>query len=183
MARLIYSALMSLDGFTEDASGRFDWAKPDEEVHAFVNDLVRPLGTHLYGRRMYEVMTAWETMHENPSYPPYILDFAALWQAADKIVFSTTLQEVCSARTRIERVFDPEAIRQMKKDAQRDLSVSGPHLAAQAFRAGLVDECHLIVAPVVVGAGKRALPADLRRELELLAVRRFAGGLVYLHYR
>jgi dihydrofolate reductase len=183
MAKLIYSALMSLDGFIEDAAGGFDWAEPDEEVHTFVNDLLRPVGTYLYGRRMYEVMAAWETMHERPGLPPYILDFAALWQAADKLVFSTTLPAAASARTRIERGFDPEAVRQMKGQAQRDLSVGGPHLAAQAFRAGLVDECHLFVAPVAVGAGKRALPVDLRRKLELLAVRRFESGMIYLHYR
>ncbi len=183
MAKLIYSALMSLDGFIEDAAGGFDWAKPDEEVHSFINDLLQPLGTHLYGRRMYGVMAAWETMHEQPGHPPYILDFARLWQAADKVVFSTTLQEVSSARTRIERGFDPEAVRRMKAQAQRDLSVSGPHLAAQAFRAGLVDECHLFLAPVVVGAGKRGLPGDMKLKLELLAARRFGNGMVYLHYR
>jgi dihydrofolate reductase len=183
MARLIYSALMSLDGFTEDASGRFDWAKPDEEVHAFVNDLVRPLGTHLYGRRMYEVMAVWETISGRPDQPPYILDFAALWQAADKIVFSTTLREAASARTRIERQFDPQAVRRMKDQARRDFGVSGPNLAAQAFRAGLVDECHLILAPVIVGTGKRALLGDLKLELALQEVRRFGNGMVYLHYQ
>jgi dihydrofolate reductase len=183
MAKLIYSMLMSLDGYIEDETGRFDWAMPDQEVHTFVNDLMRPLGMHLFGRRMYEVMAAWETMHEQPGLPAYELDFARLWQAADKVVFSTTLQEVSSARTRIEREFDPEAIRRMKAQAERDLSVSGPHLAAQAFQAGLIDECHLFVAPTIVGAGKRALPAGLQRKLELLATRRFANGMVYLHYR
>ena len=183
MARLIYSALMSLDGYFEDETGRFDWAVPDEEVHSFVNDLLRPLGTHLYGRRMYEVMAAWETMHERIGQPPFILDFAALWRAADKIVFSTTLQRPSSARTRIERGFAPEMVRRMKGQAERDLSVGGPYLAAQAFQAGLVDECHLFVAPVVVGAGKWALPRDRLRKLELLAVRRFNNGMVYLHYR
>ena len=183
MARLIYSVLMSLDGFIEDSTGRFDWAEPDEEVHTFVNNLLRPLGTHLYGRRMYEVMTAWEAMHEQPGLPAFELDFARLWQAADKIVFSTTPQEVSSARTRIEREFDPEAIRSMKAQAQQDLSVSGPHLAAQAFQAGLVDACHLFVAPVIVGAGKRALPVNELRKLELVAARRFGNGMVYLHYR
>ena len=180
MAKLIYSAIVSLDGYVADEDGNFDWAVPDEEVHTFINDLERPVGTYLYGRRMYEVMAAWETMHERPDLPPYILDFAVLWQAADKIVFSTTLLEASSARTRIEREFDPEVIRRMKGQAERDLSVSGPHLAAQAFRAGLVDECHLFFAPVVVGAGKRALPMDRLRKLELLAVRRFNNGMVYL---
>jgi dihydrofolate reductase len=132
---------------------------------------------------MYEVMAAWETLHEHTGLPAYILDFAALWQAADKIVFSTTLQAAATARTRIEREFAPGAVRQLKERAERDLSISGPHLAAQAFRAGLVDECHLFVAPVVVGAGKRALPAGLQRKLELVAVRRFDKGMVYLHYR
>jgi dihydrofolate reductase len=183
MAKLIYSALMSLDGYIEDATGRFDWAEPDEEVHTFVNDLLRPLGTHLYGRRMYEVMAAWETLDEQPGLPAFELDFARIWQAADKVVYSTTLQEVSSARTRIEREFDPEAIRRLKARAQRDLSVSGPHLAAQAFQAGLVDECHLFLAPVVVGSGKRALPTGLQRKLVLVAVRRFDKGMVYLHYR
>ena len=183
MAKLIYSTLMSLDGYIEDETGRFDWAEPDEEVHTFINDLMRPLGTHLYGRRMYEVMAVWETLHEHPGHPPYILDFARLWQAADKVVFSTTLREVSSARTRIERAFDPEAIRLLKAQAQRNLGISGPHLAAQAFRAGLVDECHLFLAPVVVGAGKRALPGDMKLKLELLTERRFGGGMVYLHYR
>ncbi len=183
MAKLIYAMLMSLDGYIEDETGRFDWAMPDEEVHSFVNDLMRPLGTHLYGRRMYEVMAAWETMQDRTGLPPYILDFAALWQAADKIVFSTTLQAPSSARTRIEREFDPEAVRRMKGEAERDLSVSGPHLAAQAFQAGLVDECHLFVAPVVVGAGKRALPVKGQLKLELVAVRRFGNGMVYLSYR
>ena len=183
MAKLIYSALMSLDGYIEDETGRFDWAEPDEEVHTFVNDLIRPLGMHLYGRRMYEVMSVWETLHEKPGYPPYIHDFARLWQAADKVVFSTTLREVSSARTRLEQAFDPEAIRLLKAQAQRDLSISGPHLAAQAFQAGLVDECHLFLAPVVVGAGKRALPGDMKLKLELLTERRFGGGMVYLRYR
>jgi dihydrofolate reductase len=183
MAKLIYLTLMSLDGYVEDAAGSFDWGQPDAEVHGFVNDLLRPLGTHLYGRRMYEVMTVWETMHERPGQPPHILDFAAIWQAVDKVVFSATLQKVSSARTRIEREFDPEALRRLKGQARRDLSVSGPQLASQAFRAGLVDECHLFVAPVVVGAGKRALPAGLKRSLELLELRRFANGMVYLHYR
>jgi dihydrofolate reductase len=183
MAKLIYSMLMSLDGYIEDETGRFDWAMPDQEVHTFINDLMRPLGTHLYGRRMYEVMAAWETMLEQPGLPAYELDFARLWQAADKVVFSTTLHEVSSARTRIEREFAPEAVRRVKAQAQRDLSISGPHLADQAFRAGLVDECHLFLAPVVVGTGKRALPGDVKLKLELRTARRFGNGMVYLHYR
>jgi dihydrofolate reductase len=183
MAKLIYFSLMSLDGYIEDSAGRFDWAVPDDEVHTFVNDLLRPLGTHLYGRRMYEVMSAWETLHEQAGLPAYELDFAGFWRAVDKIVFSTTLQEISSARTRIEREFGPEAVRRLKAQAQRDLSVSGPHLAAHAFEAGLVDACHLILAPVSAGSGKRAMPGGAMRKLELQATRRFGNGMVYLHYR
>ena len=152
-------------------------------MHTFVNDLLRPLGTHLYGRRMYEVMTVWETLHEKPGQPPYMQDFARIWQAVDKVVFSTTLREASTARTRIERVFDPEAVRLLKAQAQRDLIISGPNLASQAFRAGLVDESHLLLAPVLADAGKRALPGGAMRKLELQAVRRFGNGMVYLHYR
>lgn len=183
MAKLIYSALMSLDGYIEDESGKFDWAVPDEEVHSFVNDLTRPVGVHLYGRRMYETMAAWETMHTIDGAPSHILDFARIWQAADKVVYSRTLEEVSSARTRIERDFDPEAVRHMKASAERDITVSGPDLAAHAFKAGLVDECHLFIAPVVVGGGKQALPGNIRLNLELLDERRFGNGMVYLRYR
>jgi dihydrofolate reductase len=183
VARLIYSAITSLDGYVADEDGNFDWAAPDEEVHTFVNDLERSVGTYLYGRRMYEVMVFWETAHTLADQPPSIQDFAAIWQAADKIVYSTTLEAVSSAKTRIERDFDPEAVRQMKASAGRDLSVGGPGLVAQAIKAGLVDECHLFVTPVVVGGGKPSLPNDIRLELELLDERRFAGGVVHLHYR
>ena len=157
MAELIYSAITSLDGYVEDEDGKFDWAKPDEEVHAFVNDLERPVGTYLYGRRMYEVMAYWETADTGAGQPAFA-DYAQIWQAADKVVFSKTLEAVSSERTRIERDFDPEAVRQMKAAAARDLSVGGPDLAAQAIKAGLVDECHLFLAPIVVGGGKQALP-------------------------
>jgi dihydrofolate reductase len=153
MARLIYSAITSLDGYVADAEGTFEWAAPDEEVHAFVNDLERPIGTYLYGRRMYEVMVAWETIDPDADQPPAVQDFARIWQAADKIVYSTTLETLASARTKIERVFDPDAIRQMKATADRDLTVGGPGLAAQALKAGLVDECHLFLTPIVVGGG------------------------------
>jgi len=183
MAKLIYFMLMSLDGYIEDDTGRFDWAMPDEEVHTFVNDLARPLGTHLYGRRMYEVMTAWETLDEQAGLPAYELDFARLWRAADTVVVSTTLQAVATARTRRERAFDPEAVRRLKAQAPRDMGVSGPNLAAQAFRAGLVDECHLILAPVIVGSGKRSLPGGAMLKLELQDTRRFGNGMVYLRYR
>ena len=183
MARLIYSAITSLDGYVADAEGTFAWAAPDEEVHAFVNDLERPIGTYLYGRRMYEVMVAWETIDPDADQPPAVQHFARIWQAADKIVYSTTLETVASARTRIERVFDPDAIRQMKATADRDLTVGGPGLAAQALKAGLVDECHLFLTPNVVGGGTPALPTGVRLELDLLDERRFAGGVVHLHYR
>ena len=181
MVRLIYTGITSLDGYVADADGNFDWAAPNEEVHAFVNDLERPIGTYLYGRRMYEVMVFWETAHTLSDEPPVFRDFARLWQAAEKIVYSTTLATVSSARTRIERVFDPDAVRQLKATAQRDISVSGPTLAAHAIRAGLVDEVGLFVAPVVVGGGKRFLP-DVRLNLELLDERRFRDGFVYLRY-
>jgi dihydrofolate reductase len=182
MAKLIYLALASLDGYVADEDGRFDWAEPDEDVHSFVNDLARPAGTYLYGRRMYEVLVAWETM-DTADQPPFIQDFANIWRASDKVVYSRTLERVSSARTRIEREFDPEAIRQMKAIASRDLMVGGPALAAHAFKAGLVDECHLFVAPIVVGGGKQSLPSNVRLELELLDERRFGNGMVHLHYR
>jgi dihydrofolate reductase len=182
MAKLIYSANTSLDGYVADEDGNFDWAEPDEEVHTFINDLERPVGTYLYGRRMYEVMVEWETL-TLADQPPFIQDFAKIWQAADKIVYSKTLKTVSSARTRIEREFDPEAVRQMKAPAGRDLTVGGPDLAAQAIKAGLVDEWHLFLAPIVVGGGKQSLPNNVRLKLELLDERRFGNGMVHLHYR
>ena len=183
MARLIYSAICSLDGYVADADGNFDWAAPDEEVHTFVTDLERPVGIYLYGRRMYEVMVAWETLHTLADQPPFMQDFAETWQAADKIVYSRTLEKVSSARTRIERDFDPGAVRQMKASAGRDITVGGPDLAAQAIKAGLVDEWHLFIVPVVVGGGKRSLPDNIRLKLELLNERRFGSGVVHLRYR
>jgi dihydrofolate reductase len=182
MGKLIYSAITSLDGYVADADGSFDWSVPDEEVHTFVNDLVRPVGTYLSGRRLYEVMVGWETVDTRGDQPPYMQDFAKLWQAADKIVYSRTLEAVSSARTRLERAFDPEAVRQMKGRSARDLTVGGPELAGQAIRAGVVDECHLFVSPIVVGGGKRALPDDVRWRLELLDERRFGNGVVHLRY-
>ena len=183
MAKLIYSAITSLDGYVADENGNFEWAAPDEQVHAFVNDLERPVGTYLYGRRMYEVMRVWETPQTFAGDSPVMQDFAQIWQAADKIVYSTTLDTVSSARTRIEREFDPDAVRRLKEGAGRDLTVGGPDLAAEAIRAGLVDEWHLFVTPIVVGGGKRSLPDNVRVKLELLDERRFKGGVVYLHYR
>jgi dihydrofolate reductase len=182
MARLIYSGITSLDGYVADEDGGFDWSVPDEEVHTFVNDLERPVGTYLYGRRMYEVMAAWETL-PLAGQPPLMADFATIWRAADKVVYSRTLDSVSTARTRIEREFDPEAVRQLKTSAAADLSVGGPELAAQAIRAGLVDEWWLLVSPVVVGGGKQFLPDDVRLNLELLDERRFGNGVVHLRYR
>jgi dihydrofolate reductase len=182
MARLVYSAIASLDGYVADEDGNFDWAVPDEEVHRFVNDLERQFGTYLYGRRMYEVMVAWETL-PLADQPPFMRDFAEIWRSAEKVVYSRTLEAVSSSSTRIERDFDPEAVRRLKASAERDISVGGPGLAAQALEAGLVDECHLLVAPVLVGGGTQALPDGLRLRLELLGERRFGNGTVHLHYR
>ncbi|MGO8949098.1 MAG: dihydrofolate reductase family protein [Ktedonobacterales bacterium] len=183
MAKLIYTAITSLDGYTEDEGGNFDWAMPDEEVHDFVNELERPVGTYLYGRRMYETMVSWETADTLADQSPVMRDFAQIWQGADKIVYSKTLKAVSSARTQIERDFDFEAIRQMKVRAERDISVSGPDLAAQAIKAGLVDEFRLLLMPVMVGGGKPALPKHVRQRLELLDERRFGNGVVYLYFR
>jgi dihydrofolate reductase len=183
MARLVYSAIASLDGYVADQNGSFDWAAPDEEVHTFVNGLERSIGTYLYGRRMYEVMLYWETAHGVADLPPFVRDYADIWQAADKIVYSRTLTSAGSARTRIEPRFDPDAVRQMKASLRRDISVGGPELAGQAMKAGLVDECHLLLVPFVVGGGKAALPSDVRLQLELLEESRFVSGVVHLHYR
>ncbi len=182
MAELIYSTIASLDGYVADVDGNFDWAVPDDEMHAFVNDLERPIGTYLYGRRMYDVMVAWETM-DLADQPRFIRDFAEIWRAADKIVYSTTLGTISSARTRFERSFDPSAVRQMKASAARNISIGGSGLAAHAFTAGLIDECHLFVAPIVVGGGTRSLPDGVRVQLELVDEHRFGNGTVYLRYR
>jgi dihydrofolate reductase len=181
-AKLIYSAITSLDGYVADRDGRFDWSAPDEEVHGFLNDLERSVGTHLYGRRMYEVLRAWETMETNGE-PAVIQDYAEIWRAVDKVVYSTTLETASTARTRIERSFDPGAVRELKASAGRDLGVGGPDLAGQAIKAGLVDELHLFVSPVVVGGGKGSLPDDVRLQLELMDEHRFGNGVIHLHYR
>jgi dihydrofolate reductase len=183
MARLIYSAITSLDGYIEDADGDFGWAEPDKEVHRFVNDLERSARTYLYGRRMYETMVGWETDASLAAMSEEMGDFAEIWQAADKVVYSTTLTDVSTRRTRIERRFDADAVRVMKDGASHDLLIGGAKLAGHAFAAGLVDECQLFLTPIVVGGGKRALPDGVRLELELLDQRRFAGGVVYLNYR
>jgi len=182
MARLIYSVIASLDGYVADEDGNFDWAEPDEEVHRFVNDLMRPAGTYLMGRRMYEVMAYWETAPTADVQPAPLADFARVWQAADKVVYSRTLEAPSTARTRIERDFDPEAVRRLKTAADRDLTVGGPALAAQAFAAGLVDECQLLLAPIMVGGGTRAFPDKVRVPLRLVDERRFGNGVVSLHY-
>jgi len=180
MAKLIYSAIASLDGFVEDAQGGFGWAKPDHEVHAFVNDLERPIGTYLYGRRMYETMVYWETADDSDA---VARDYPSIWRSAEKVVFSRTLQTPSSAKTGVEPSFDPEAIRVLKETSQADLTVGGAELAGQAIAAGLVDEYRLFVVPVLVGGGKHALPNKVRANLELLDEHRFRGGVVYLQYR
>ena len=182
MAGLRFGALASLDGYIADADGRFDWAAPDEEVHRFVNDLQRDVGLHLYGRRMYEVLVAWETM-DTTDEPESIVDYARIWRAADKVVFSSSLGEVSSERTRLEHTLDVDDLRRLKAEDDREMLIGGPTLAAHAFAAGLVDQVQLIVAPVVVGGGLRALPAGVRIDLELEAERRFRNGFVYLGYR
>jgi dihydrofolate reductase len=183
MVKLIYSAIASLDGYVEDKEGKFDWSAPDDELHAFVNDLERPIGTYLYGRRMYETMVFWETASTGSDQAAVIRDWAEIWQAADKIVYSRTLQSPTSERTRIERDFNPAAIRRLKESAARDITIGGAELAGEAIAAGLVDELRLFLIPIVVGGGKRALPADVCARLELLAERRFGGGAVHLRYR
>jgi dihydrofolate reductase len=183
MANLIYSVIASADGYVEDARGDIDWAEPDEEVFHFVNDLERPIGTYLYGRRMYETMRSWETRELVDSQPPVGKEFAGIWQAADKIVFSTTLTTASGARTRIEPSFDPGLVRRLKAAADRDLTVGGANLAGQALKAGLVDEVRLLLVPAIVGGGKRALPDGVRADLELRDTRRFANGVVYLSYQ
>jgi dihydrofolate reductase len=182
MAKLIYSVIMSLDGYVADKEGDFDWAEPDEEVHTFINDLERQIGTHLFGRRMYEVLAVWDTL-ELQDMPAYIGEYAEIWRAADKVVYSRTLESASTLRTQIERDFEPEEVRRMKASTERDLSIGGPTLAAQAFEAGLVDECLLFIAPVIVGGGKSAFPRGVRLQLALQEQRRFGNGMVYLNYR
>jgi len=183
LASLIYSTIASLDGYIADEDGNFDWAAPDEEVHTFINDLARPIGTYLLGRRMYDVLEYWEDPPAIDQQPSIMRDFAEIWRAADKVVYSRTLAIVRAARTRIERDFDPDAIRELKAQSDRDLSIGGPQLAAQALSAGVVDELQLFVMPVIVGGGTRALPGDNHLMLELLDERRYGNGTVFLHYR
>ena len=183
MAKLIYAAISSLDGYVADSEGNFDWSMPSEEVHRFVNNLERRIGTYLYGRRMYEVMRYWETVSTGNGEPSAGQEFAKMWQATDKIIYSRSLENVSTARTKLEREFDPAVIRRMKVDASRDIAVSGPTIAGQAMKLGLVDECHLFLSPIVVGGGTPALPDNVRIQLELLDERRFGNGVVHLHYR
>lgn len=182
MSKLIYATNMSLDGYTEDENGSFDWGAPSEQLHSFFNDLLRPIGTHLYGRAMYEVMTYWETALSLPDQNEIENDFARIWQNAEKIVYSTTLTTASSNNTRVEPTFDPVAVRNLKVTAAQDISISGAQLAAQAFQAGLIDECHLIVHPIILGGGKPALPKNLRLDLKLVNEQRFDGDVVHLHY-
>jgi dihydrofolate reductase len=183
MAHLIYSAISSLDGYIEDRNGQFNWAAPDEEVHRFINNLERSAGTHLYGRRMYETMMVWETDPNLAAESPLLRDFAEIWQAADKIVYSRTLEALSTRRTQLERNFNPTVIRQLKEAVEHEILIGGAELAAHAFRAGLIDECHLFLTPIIVGGGKPSLPDNIRLELELLEERRFGSGVVFLRYR
>lgn len=182
MTGLTYTSITSLDGYFVDSDGRFDWAQPDAEVHAFINDLERPVGTHLCGRRLYEVMAWWDTIDPAGDDPPEIRDFAVVWQGADKIVFSRTMAEVSAPRTRLERQFDPGAVQRLLASADAPVAIGGAELAAEALRAGLVEEIHQFVNPVIVGSGRRWLPDDLRLDLELVDERRFRNGVVYLRY-
>jgi dihydrofolate reductase len=182
MGKLIYSMITSLDGFVSDTAGNFGWSAPEQEVHEFINEQSRSIGTNLYGRRMYETMVYWETAHTAPEQPPFIVEYARIWQASDKIVYSTTLDEVASARTRIERTYDPDVVRKLKVESDLDIAVAGPQLAAQAVRAGLVDEYQLFIGPAIVGGGNPFFPNDIRIDLELRDERRFNNGVVYLRY-
>lgn len=183
MGKLIYSMIESLDGYAADESGGFGWAEPDEAVHTFIGDLQRTVGTSLMGRRMYEVMAAWDAMGLSDDDPAFIRDFAAMWRGTEKVVYSSTLEEVPSARARVEREFDPDAVRRLKAESERDISIGGPTLAAAAMKAGLVDEYQLFVAPVVVGGGLATFPPGITLDLELVEERRFPNGFAYLDYR
>jgi dihydrofolate reductase len=182
VAKLMYVSNVSLDGFIEDEHGGFEWTEPDDGQFAFVTDLVRPVGTYIYGRRLYETMAVWETEPALSAQSDLYAEFARVWQAADKIVYSSTLDAVSTGNSRLERRFDPDSIRKMKATTSRDLMVGGANIAAYAFNAGLIDECHLFICPCVVGRGKPSLPSDLRAKLELLDERRFDNGVVYVRH-
>ncbi|MGN6330845.1 MAG: dihydrofolate reductase family protein [Motilibacteraceae bacterium] len=181
MARLVYTAICSVDGYVEDAAGGFGWAAPDEEVHGFVNDLERPVSTYLYGRRMFETMRFWETA-DTPDEPEVVRDYARVWQDADKVVFSRTLDAVTTPRTRLERTFEPAEVRSLVESAEGEVSIGGAELAGAAIRAGLVDELRLLAVPALVGGGKPALPPGIRLDLELVDSREFANGTTYRRY-
>jgi dihydrofolate reductase len=183
MVRLIYSAIISLDGYIEDRDGRFDWAMPDEDVHSFINNLERSVGTFLLGRRMYEIMQVWETDPSLAADSPIMRDYAEIWQAAEKIVYSKTLAAVSTRKTQLERTFDPEAVRHLKETTVQEISIGGPGLAAHAFRAGLIDEIQLFLTPVIIGGGKSAMPANVHLDLKLMEERRFGNGMVFLRYK
>lgn len=183
MGRLIYSVITSLDGYVADKEGNFDWAAPDEEVHSFVNDLERPIGTYLYGRRMYETMRYWDNLDNVAGEPDVVKEFASIWRAANKVVYSRSLEAASSAKTRLERDFNAEQVRSLKRHSVSDVSIGGPELAAEAIRAGLIDEFRLLVTPIIVGGGRPSFPDDLKVKLELIDERRFRGGVVHLHYR
>lgn len=183
MGKLIFIANMSLDGYTTDKDGDFNWTEPNDEVFQFITDLIRPMHTHIYGRLMYETMMVWETDPRFAEESALMRDFAEVWQAADKIVYSRTLEKTSTHKTRIERIFDPDAIRQLKATSDHDIHIGGPDIASHAFRAGLIDEIHLFLFPIVVGGGKSALPNDMKIKLELLEERRFPNGTVYLRYQ
>ena len=183
LAHLIYTINTSIDGYTEDRDGNFDWTDPEEELFRFITNLIRAEGTHLYGRRMYESMMVWETNPSLAGESPHMLDFAEVWQAADKIVYSRTLEAVSTRKTQIERTFNPEAIRRLKETVEQDILIGGPELAAHAFRSGLIDEYHLFLHPIIIGGGKQSVPDNIRSELELLDERRFDSGVVFLRYR
>ena len=182
MGKLVYAAFTSLDGYIEDGGGRFDWAVPDAELHEFANDLERSVGTHLYGRRMYETMAVWQTVGDGPDVPAAEADYGRVWRELDKVVFSTSLQDVTTPRTRLERTFRPADVRTLLDASDQDVSISGPGLAQHAFAAGLVDEVHLFTFPIVVGGGKPALPRDVRIDLGLVGHRAFGSGVVHLHH-
>jgi len=183
MGKLIYGFNTSLDGYIEDAGGSLDWSVPDEELHRFWNAFEASIGIHLYGRKLYETMRYWETAHEEPDQPPVMLEYAQIWRAAENVVYSTTLREPSTGRTRVERTFDPAAVARMKVESAADMSIGGAELAAHAIRAGLVDEYHRVIAPVILGGGKPWLPEGVRRDLELIEERRFGSGCVYLAYK
>jgi dihydrofolate reductase len=182
MARLVYAVLASLDGYVADEAGNFDWAAPGEDVHRFINELERSVGTYLFGRRLYEIMAVWQDFPDIEQEPEVIGEYAAIWQSADKIVYSETLAAVTTPKTRLDRSFDPQSVRAMVTDQEQDVSIGGPTLASHALRAGIVDDIHLFIVPHIVGGGTPCWPAGLPLQLDLAEQERFSDGTVYLHY-